>query len=545
MLKFFSTLFFKFRRIELSYAGLALYLSAYYALVINFPIYVEFYKILSSLSDFSMMFAISIPLFLFSIFNIIFNILSWPFLARPIFIILVITSSLVSYALYNYGIYFDYGMIENTFETDTSEALSYLSLYSILWVILTGIIPIVFIALIRIQPGVQLGKKVVALMLSILLLVIIGFFFYKDYSSVGRNNSYLKKMIIPTYYTYNTYKYIRDTYFSKPVRFKTIGDDAKLTVKSSDEKPTLFFFILGETARSQNYELNGYPRETNEYTHNQDVISFQNVHSCGTATAVSVPCMFSQQTRKDYNKKETYNQDNVMDILQRAGISLLWKENDGGDKGVAKRIPTTKVDRSKQDAFCDGNTCLDMALLQDLDPEIQSMKGDRMIVMHIMGSHGPTYYLRYPKDKIKFLPDCQRSDIENCSLEQTVNTYDNTIHYTDYVVSQAIEKLKSLENEYNTALIYMSDHGESLGENGLFLHGVPYALAPDYQTKVPLIMWMSDGFKKNKGIDEQCLKKEAESGEFSQDYIFSSLLGIMDVQTTAYDSQLDLYSKCR
>ncbi|GAA0825293.1 MAG: phosphoethanolamine--lipid A transferase [Marinomonas sp.] len=533
-------------RFQLSYSSLSFILAIYYTLVVNLPFYRELKTVLTSIGDMNVVTILPIPLFLLLILNIIFNLFSWPYVGKAFFIFLLITSSIVSYTMLFYGINVDYGMIENALETDSSEAASYLNLHSISWITITGVIPSLLVAFAPMKPGIALLRKAIAIGLSVILLLLLLFFSYKDLSAVGRNHGSLKRMIIPTYYLYSAYNYLHDTYFTRPIPFKHIGEDATLSNKSSNEKPTLFFFILGETARSQNYALNGYAKNTNPYTKEQNVISFQSVHSCGTATAVSVPCMFSQQGRHDYNKKRTYNQDNVMDILQRAGVSLLWKENDGGDKDVAKRIPKIVIDRSRKDQFCNGSTCLDMALLQNLDSQIAAMKGkDKLLVMHVMGSHGPTYYLRYPKEQEKFLPDCQSSEIEDCSVNSIVNTYDNTIVYTDYVISQAINKLKSLSGQYNTALFYISDHGESLGEDGLFLHGVPYAVAPAFQTTVPLILWLSDGFKQSKHIDEACLRKEAKKGDFSQDYVFSSLLGIMDVKTNAYDKNLDIYQPCR
>jgi len=186
-----------------------------------------------------------------------------------------------------------------------------------------------------------------------------------------------------------------------------------------------------------------------------------------------------------------------------------------------------------------------MALLNNLDADIKNKKGNSIIYFHLIGSHGPNYYKRYPKNQKKFLPDCERNDVENCTSESIVNSYDNTIHYSDFVINQLIEKLKSLEKQYNTSLLYLSDHGESLGENGVFLHGLPYAIAPIYQRKVPLILWMSEGFQKAKQIDQACLKNEAMNTSISQDYIFHSLLGIMNIDTSVYEPDLDLYQKCR
>jgi lipid A ethanolaminephosphotransferase len=531
---------------QLSYIALAGLLACYYTVVVNIPIYVEFYKILSDLSSVHVAFVLAIPVFIFLALNILFNIFCWPYFAKPFFIFLLISSSMVSYAMLFYGISVDYGMIENTFETDISEASTYFSLQSLAWVGITGVIPSILLVLTPLKKNVEIIKKFIVIIISAAILVFVLFFTYKDFSSVGRNNSHLKKMVIPTHYTYSTYKYINETYFSSPIKYKKIGLDAIKVTNTTSEKPTLIFFILGETARSQNYFLNGYAKNTNPYTEKQNVISFKNVNSCGTATAVSVPCMFSKEGRDTYNKKQSDNQDNVLDILNRAGISLLWKENDGGDKNVAKGITKIEIDRSESSPYCTGGTCLDMALLKDVERDVSKMTGtDKMLFMHIMGSHGPTYYLRYPKEQQHFLPDCQRSDIENCSIDQIINTYDNTIVYTDYVISQAIDKLKNMSQEYNTALIYISDHGESLGENGLFLHGVPYTFAPTTQTTVPLITWMSEGFKKSKHIDESCLKIEAKEKTFSHDYVFSSLLGIMDVQTEEYNRDLDIFQRCR
>lgn len=528
-----------------SYFQLSILIALYYALIINIPFYIKLYDILEKSNSMNIGLFLSMPIFIFAITNILFNLISWPYIAKPIFIFLILTSSIVSYVIYNYGIPVDYGMIQNTFETDIGEAKSYLSVQSIFWVTITGIIPSLVVAFVKIKKRVSIIKKLVSIFISILIILLIAFFYFKDLSYIGRKNSELKEMIVPTYYLSSSYKYIRNTYFSSPVVYKKIGEDAKQISSNTSKKPTLFFFVLGETARSQNYQLNGYPRPTNEYTSKQNVISFKDVASCGTATAVSVPCMFSALTREEYQESIAKHQDNAIDILKRAGISLLWKENDGGDKDVADNITKTTLNREEISEFCNGNSCYDMALLENLDSDINNMRGNRIIFIHLMGSHGPNYFKRYPDNQKKFAPDCQRNDVENCSSESIINSYDNTIHYTDFVISKLIDKLKGVSYQYNTGLLYLSDHGESLGENGVFLHGLPYSFAPIYQRRVPLMLWMSDDFEKTKNIDQACLKNEAQNSSISQDYIFHSLLGIMDVTTSAYKPELDLYKKCR
>ncbi|WP_271273462.1 phosphoethanolamine transferase [Aliamphritea hakodatensis] len=534
---------------QLSIAQMTFCLTLYYVLILNLPLFREFYSILSAADAVKTGFVISIPFFIFAVIYLVFNLAVWPYITKPLFSLILITSSMVSYSMYNYGIYIDYGMVENIFETDTAEASAYVSLYSACWVLLLGILPALLLISTRRRKQTILSlllEKCLGIATAVGIILVIFWLYYQDYSSVGRNNHYLKKMIVPTEYIYSTANYVNQTYLTEPVSHTQIGTDAQQKPAATrSEKPTLMVFVLGETARAQNYELNGYPRATNRYTRDMNVISFQDVTSCGTATALSVPCMFSNLNREDYDKQIAANQDNLLDILQRAGIDILWKENDGGDKGVADRVKSEVIERGSSHPLCNGKTCYDMALLDNFSNNVSSLKNNRLIALHLIGSHGPTYYQRYPAEFKAFTPDCPRSDIENCEISEIVNTYDNTLLYTDYVISQTIEKLKALESEYNTALFYISDHGESLGENGVFLHGIPYLLAPETQKKVPLITWFSDGFLRQKNLSTDCLKKQAQSGSYSHDNVFHSMLGIMDVTTSVYTPSLDLFAECR
>ncbi|MEC6830583.1 phosphoethanolamine--lipid A transferase [Photobacterium toruni] len=537
---------------EINYNILIFYIAVYFGLILNIPLWQTFYEILSKLEMVNVGFVISLPIFLIAALNIIFQLFAWPYFGRVFFGLLTLVSAITAYASYHYGVIFDYGMIENIVETNSGEASSYFSLSGLITITILGVIPCLYIISVKVKKQSFIKNfilyKAISIIASIIVIVLIAAFFYKDYASVGRNNKYLNRVINPSY-VYTAIKYIDRTYFMKPIAYQEIGTDAKLvTTATSNGKPTLFVFVLGETARSQNYQANGYPRPTNRYTQPDDMISFKNVSSCGTATAVSVPCMFSAMDRRNYKKEIAYNQDTFIDILHRAGISMLWKENDGGDKGAGDRIQKITLSHSATNPLCDGESCLDMALLENFDQDVANMKGSKFITLHIMGSHGPTYYKRYPQDHAFFKPDCQRSDIENCTKEQIVNSYDNTILYTDYVISQLIEKLKGYSDKYNTALFYISDHGESLGEGGLYLHGTPYSLAPKYQTTVPMMMWFSKSFTQDRDLNLTCLEDlatNAKQGDYSQDNIFSSMLGIMNVNTSVYKPQQDIFRQCR
>ncbi len=536
----------------LSYSGLAFIIALYYALIINLPIYAELKTVFAHSHSVKMGFIISIPILFLAVFNLIFNLLSWPYITKPIFAILLISSSIVSYASFNYGTLFDRSMITNIFEKNSNEAFSYLSLSSILWVVLMGVIPALILIKIPINKNKSFIKfilsKSVSIVISIIAVALIASLYYQDYASVGRNNKSLYRLIIPTQYVYSTVSYLTKTYFLPPLPYKKLGTDATQAPKAlitASKKPTLLIFLVGEIARAQNYHLDGYKRNTNPYTEKQNVIAFQHVTSCGTATAVSVPCMFSAQPKAEYNARRSINQDDLIDILNRANVDTFWLENDGGDKGVAKHSKEKTIDNTKTNEECNGHACLDIALLDNFKKHVETLKGNRVIFMHMMGSHGPTYFQRYPKSKAKFLPDCQRADIENCSIEQITNSYDNTILYTDFFMSQVINQLKTMQNQFNTALFYISDHGESLGEDGLFLHGAPYSLAPDYQTHVPLIFWASQDFEQNKHLNRECLLHQAKKQRVSQDYVFHSVLGIMDIKTKVYNPKLDIFAACR
>ncbi|WP_367317417.1 phosphoethanolamine--lipid A transferase [Vibrio coralliilyticus] len=536
----------------ISYAIFTALLALYFAVVVNLPFYKELHTIYNHTETVNLGFLLSIPLFLWASLNFLFSLFSWPYLTKPFFIVLLVCSSIVSYAGYNYGVLFDLSMMANLFETNQSEALSYLSVYSVGWVVVMGGLPALAVVKIRFKTPHPLGliqSKLLSMVISILVVTAVVGLYYQNYVSVGRNHHTLNRALIPTEFVSSLSRYIKRHYFATPVKYHQLGLDAQQSaeaLEAAESKPTLVVFMVGETARAQNYQLNGYNRETNSYTRDMGVISFQDVSSCGTATAVSVPCMFSNMDRYHFDRQLADNQDNVLDILKRAGVDVLWRDNDGGDKQVAKNVAKEEIAHAPTDPQCNGSTCYDMALLENFEQHVDSLKGNRLMVMHLIGSHGPTYFQRYPKDRAMYFPDCERSDIENCTSEQIINSYDNSILYTDYVVSQTIGKLKALQKQFNTALIYVSDHGESLGEEGIYLHGLPYSLAPKFQKRVPFLLWMSPGFKQVKHINTRCLQQEAQqTGVHSHDNVFHSLLGVMDVATQEYQSKLDIFSACR
>jgi lipid A ethanolaminephosphotransferase len=321
-----------------------------------------------------------------------------------------------------------------------------------------------------------------------------------------------------------------------------VGADAKRTAVAH-AKPLLTLLIVGETARADNFSLGGYARSTNPLLAQRDVLYFSNVHSCGTATAISLPCMFSDLPRSEFDLNAAKHRDTVLDIMQRAGLAITWVDNQSGCKDVCDRIPGENASQYAATP-CNNDECLDDILLQVLDDKLATLMTDSMLVLHPMGSHGPTYYRRVPPDHVIFKPTCATERIETCTREQIVNAYDNSIAYTDYVLAGLIDRLKQHQDRLDSVLIYVSDHGESLGENGLYLHGEPYSIAPDYQKHVPMLMWFSEGAPTRLGIDLECMRAK-QPQPLSHDDVAHTLLGLNGVMTSVYRPQLDLFYSCR
>lgn len=489
---------------------------------------------------------------------ILFALTLWGRLRLPFIAVFLLLSTLFNYYSARYHIYMDRDMLINIFETNSIEVLDLISYQLIFWLILGVLAPLFFLSrlsIYKISLWKSLLQRALLILGSLAIVSVIALGFYKDYASFFRNNQQILKLTMPVSYLASSLSYVKKQYADN-LPFQTIGDDAHFNrpqTPQGTQKKTLFIMVVGETARSQNFSLNGYHKATNPLLSQQaNLVSFQDVTACGTATAVSVPCMFSQLTHDSFDKAHAQNQENALDVLQKADYTLLWRENDHGCKGVCDRIPTEEVadfiDKNSASTASASSTGLyhDEALLFGLPEYINAHQNTEnlVIVLHMNGSHGPTYYQRYPDHFKHFQPSCDTKNIETCERILLENVYDNTILYTDYVLNATIELLKQYDDEYETAMLYISDHGESLGENGFYLHGAPYMIAPKEQTTVPLIFWGSDAFYQDHALDQDCLTRNAQTKSYSHDHIFHSLFGLLYVETQSYDAHLDLFSEC-
>jgi len=530
--------------------GFNLIAALFFALVLNALFLLRAWEMIPYDHVHDYLFAASIPLVLASAFYFLFSLAAWPYLRKPLLIVLVLVSAAANYFMHSFGTVIDTNMIQNVFESDPQEAGALISSRYLLWMLLMGMVPVVLICCVRINNGTRwwwnLLQRLTGALGAILIILLMAALFYKDYASLIRNNKNLIKMITPANVVSGTGHYVDQRYLQGSQELVKIGEDAhKGPLISAATKKTLVVLVVGETARAENFSLGGYARDTNPELKKQQVIYYPNATSCGTETAISVPCMFSNMPRVHYDANLAHHQEGVLDILAHAGVSVLWRENDGGCKGACDRVPHTDMTQWKLPQYCHDGFCQDDVLLHRFDNYVDSLHNDGIIVLHQMGSHGPAYYQRYPAEFRRFTPTCDSKQIQDCDHQALVNTYDNSLLYTDAMLSRTIDKLKGLSDRFNVALVYLSDHGESLGERGMYLHGAPYMFAPSQQTHIPLLMWMSPGYAAANHINEACVRQQAADAKVSQDNLFHTLLGMFNIQTKQYQPQLDMNRSCQ
>jgi len=467
---------------------------------------------------------------------------------RPLLTVIVIASAAAAHFMRNYSVMMDPTMIQNILKTDIREAREFISWSLVGWILLWSVAPLAFIWWVRIERApllrslaIRVGTIVGALVIAVLSVLLIS----RDITSLMRNQRELRYLITPgnliVGFVTKSLHGARDANAPR----EPVGTDARVVRVSASEKPRVFVLIVGETARAANFSLLGYARTTTPELAKLGVVAFAHVTSCGTSTEVSVPCMFSPFGRADYNERRIRNSEGLLNVLVRAGYAVKWIDNQSGCKGVCAGtgIEYQKIDPKTAGDLCTAEECFDGVLVRRLEAELATVRTNTVIVLHMMGNHGPAYYRRYPPEFRRFMPDCATGELRNCSIEQVVNAYDNAILYTDHVLAGIVQALDSAP-ALDTAMLYVSDHGESLGENGLYLHGLPYSIAPANQTHVPMVTWLSAGFAADNRVDGQCVRQKS-GDKLSHDNLFHSVLGVLDVQTQVYKAERDIFATCR
>ncbi|MGR7196157.1 phosphoethanolamine transferase EptA [Klebsiella aerogenes] len=541
--------FISLRRPVLSRTAYLTLFACYIGIFLNLAFYRQVFPLLPVNNLHNWLVFLSMPIVAISVMNIITTLASFLKLDRVVISLFILLSASAQYFIWTFGVVIDRSMIANIFDTTPAESFALLSTQMVIVLGLSGLLMVLVAWWIKIRRPASFWRgaamRLLNIAVSALLIVLVAALFYKDYASVFRNNKELVKSLSPSnsIVALNSW-YAHNRMDNLPL--VKIGEDAKQkAVMHNGTRKNLTIVVLGETSRAENFSLGGYDRETNPRLKQDDVVYFPKTTSCGTATAVSVPCMFSNMPRAHYDEELAHHQEGVLDILQRAGVQVLWNDNDGGCKGACDRVPHQNVTNLNLSGECIDGECYDDVLFHNLDSYIDNLQQDGIIVLHTIGSHGPTYYNRYPAEFKKFTPTCDTNEIQSCTQQQLTNTYDNTILYVDYVVDKAIKLLQSKQDRFTTSLVYLSDHGESLGEDGVYLHGLPYSIAPDTQKHVPMLLWLSPDYQHRYGVSSQCLQQQAKTNDYSQDNLFSTLLGLLGVDTREYQAKDDLLTPCR
>ena len=539
--------------------SLVLLVSAWLTVLCNYPLFQEMARLgrLHSISDY--VFAAGLGLIIFSATALVLGLFAWRWLFKPVAVFMLLAGAACAYFMAAYNVVIDTSMVVNALATNPRETLDLINWKMLLTIALLGILPSVWLVRQRLRSVRLLPLLAINAIFCIACFVLMTLtlaVFFQNFSSTMRNHTHLRYLINPLNAVYAlgdiAYKpFQRDTKTLLP-----IGQDASLgasyshtsATPNTSSKPPLLLLVLGETARAANFSLNGYARPTNPLLAKQDVVSLRNVWACGTSTEASVPCMFSHLGREAFNSRSA-NYEGLLDVIQRAGLAVLWIDNQSGCKGTCDRIPNVNTANLKNPAFCASGECHDAVMLDGLDARIAALPNEKrakgvVVVMHQMGSHGPSYFKRVPEAFKQFKPFCATNSLQDCQQSDIVNAYDNTILYTDYFLNLAINWLNVSAKWSSPAMLYVSDHGESLGENNLYLHGLPYAIAPDVQKRVPWITWLSPEFSQRSGIRKDCLNKQRDA-KFSHDNYFHSVLGLLDVQTAVYRADWDIYAGCK
>lgn len=465
---------------------------------------------------------------------------------RPVAALLALVAAVSSYYVDRYGVYLDPSMMRNVLHTQKAEARELLG-WSLLWHVLAHAGPpwlvLTLLPLPNRRWSDELTRRAMGVVTTVLLLLGVVFTSFQPLASMMRNHKELRYLVLPAAPLWSMARAsISDARAAAGPR-RAIGEDATRAAPDG-QRPQLLVMVVGETARGANWGLNGYSRQTTPGLAQRAVINFPQVTSCGTNTEVSVPCLFAPVGRRDYDEQRIRRSESLLHVLSRAGVGVEWIDNQTGCKGVCDGLPTTTVAQRSPAGLCDASGCLDEGLLAGVEARLQTLQGAQVLVLHMLGNHGPSYYRRYPRQFARFQPDCRDDELHRCSRQAIVNAYDNALLYTDHVLSRLIDLLAAWSDRVDSAMLYVSDHGESLGEKGLYLHGLPYAIAPSEQTHVPMVLWLSAQHERRLGLERACLDRVAQQPA-RHDHVFHTVLGLMSVSTSLYEPSWDLTAFCR
>ena len=485
------------------------------------------------------------------------SLTAWTRGMKPLWFGMVLTAAMSQHFMLTYRVVMDPGMGANLLQTDWREASDLLGWRMVPGVLAVLLLPAWWLLRVRLLPMPAIGqiwRNAVLLALALGLAAATVAVFSRDLAPLMRNNPLLRYQMNPLASLYSTtVAVLRPLRSARGPLVPMTAGAALGATHAAQKKPLLLVLVVGETARADHFGLNGYARDTTPELAARGVFNWRQVQSCGTSTMASLPCMFSPLGKEGFQSRSN-DTENLLDVVQAAGMNVLWLDNQSGCKGVCDRVPHASAADSltpaAQKSLCDSaGECRDTALLTPLAQRMEALtpaqrQRGTLVVLHQMGSHGPAYSKRSSAASKRFMPECRTEVLAECSPAELVNAYDNSIVETDLFLGKTIDWLRGQSAHYDSGMLYLSDHGESLGEYGLFLHGMPYRIAPEAQKHVPMVAWLDAGLLRRSQLSEACLRASADT-PLTHDALYPTVLALLDVQTPTYRPVLDAFGPCR
>ena len=553
----------------------ALLTGAWLAFLPNWALWRAFARLPENGSIRGALFTAGFGLMIAALLAAILSLAAWRPTIKPAASFLVVAAAIGAHFMASYGVVIDTTMMASTLQSNLQEAGDLLNVRLLIDLAVLGALPLFVITRLRLgrlTVGRQLWRNAAAFVASLTVVGGLAGLLFADLSATMRNHPSVRYLINPLNSLYALVDLGIGAQREARGTIQPIGLDARPIRRPAGDRPLLVLLVVGETARADHFSLNGYPRPTNPELAGLGVVSFTAVTSCGTNTAASLPCMFSARGKRGYEARAS-DEENLLDLVHRAGYAVLWVDNQAGCKNLCRRVanafaidppPGESADGAdgmpeknagapthpdRRSALCKDGECLDEALLLGLDERIATLPAAErerglLVVLHQMGSHGPAYFKRSPPGRKPFLPECATSVLQRCDRNSIVNAYDNSLAYTDHVLASAVRWLANRQDRYDVALTYVSDHGESLGGNGIYLHGLPYAVAPKEQTHVPMVVWLPPRTERAAGVSMACLQGR-RNAPLSHDNLFHSVVGLLGLQAREYRASLDAFAPCR
>ena len=439
---------------------------------------------------------------------------------RILLAILALINATAVYFIHTYSVIIDATAIENVFNTRYSEASGFFNWSLWLFIFALGVLPALFCLF---QPVVYgKAKKLAAYCGGALAIVLaVASMNIGQTLWISQHDTELGGLLQPWSYLVNTVRVISSNHDEQAE--ETRLPDGRI----ADDEKAVVVLVIGESARKANFQLYGYQRPTNPLLSKQAGLKVYQATSCATYTTAGTKAIL-----------EPKNSDELYELLPnyafRTGVDVAWRTSNWGEPPI--HIDEYLTDTELAGLYPDENADFDGILFKGLRERIASSKKNKvLIVLHTSTSHGPKYADKYPKEFEVFKPVARSVEEGEANVNLLVNAYDNTILYTDYLLDGLINTLRSLDG-WHSAMIFISDHGESLGENKIFMHGLPMRLAPKVQFEIPFLVWTSENFRDYKSHSEQSLPAILE-----QHYVFHSVLNLLSIQSPAYNKDFDIF----